>query len=299
MNRLLAGFLFLALAMAAGARDYAKAFPLHLKSRYFEFSYQRQSWDAQGFARFAEGFVDLINRDFIKVDFNYPIRVLVLPDRTTFQGFLRTELGERDPPNFGIYIPRLKLFATYEGSGLGTFAHEIMHPLVEHNLPARPSWAVEAIPSFFEKFFGYYENGSMVVQWGYQNPWRIEALGPRLTRIDLETLVSGKTPRDGYDTSELRLISVFLWQQGKLQQFLRLVAGQKHEGFPTYFESAMGMPLKEIIPRWKKYLEDIQTHRAEVLQIPASEVLADQASFTRFMGAYGLPIAGQSSPTGR
>lgn len=296
MNRLLASFLFAVLAVTAGARDFAKSFPLHLKSRYFEFSYQRQGWDAPAFARFADGFVDLVNRDFLKFDFNYPLQVLVLPDRAAFQRFLRTELGEDDPPNFGIYIPRLKLFATYESSGYGTFAHEIMHPLVEHNLPARPSWAVEAIPSFFEKFYGYYENGAMVVHWGYQNPWRIEALGSRLTKLDLATLVSGKTPRGGYDTSELRLISMFLWRQGKLTRFLRLVARQKHEGFPTYFESAMGLPLKEIVPLWKQYLADIQQHRAEILLFPASEILRDKAGFDRFMTAYGLPVTDNPPP---
>ncbi len=138
MNRLLACLFCVALVVTASARDFSRAFPLLHKSRYFDFRYQRQSWNVAAFARFADSFVDLVNRDFIKVDFNYPIEVLVLPDRVAFQGFLRNELGERDPPNFGIYVPRLKLFATYEGSGLGTFAHEIMHPLVEHNLPARP-----------------------------------------------------------------------------------------------------------------------------------------------------------------
>lgn len=283
-------------ALTAGARDFSKTLPLELKSRYFDFRYQRAEWDAAAFARFADRFVDIVNRDFIKVDFDYPIQVLVLPDRETFQAFLRKEFDERNPPGYGIYISRLKLFATYETSGLGTFSHEIMHPLVERNLPERPAWAVEAIPSFFEKFYGYYDRDTLVVQWGYQNPWRLQALGTRLFTADLETIIHGVKPADGYDTSELRLVSVFLWQQGKFKRFLQLIAERKHDGFPTYFEAAMGAPLQDIIPLWKDYLNEIVDHRDELLRLPSSEILENETAFAGFMRRNRLPILKASLP---
>lgn len=237
--------------------------------------------------------MDLVSRDFIRTNFNYPIQVLVLPDRASFQKFLRDEFKEKNPPNFGIYLPRLRLFATYENSGYGTFAHEIMHPFVEQNLPDRPWWAVEAIPAFFEKFFGYYENNTMVVQWGYQNPWRIDALGARLSKVDLESLVTDNALWGEADTSALRLITVFLWQQGKLPRLLRLIADRNHNGFPSYFEAAMSMRLKDVLPLWKKYLDDIQAHRTEVMQIPSSEIFENKVSFSRFMSTRRLPITGE------
>lgn len=76
-----------------------------------------------------------MSRDLLKADFDHPIRVLVLKDWAMFQGVLCREFELDDPPGFGIYLPPPhKLFATYEDSGLGTFAHEIMHPLVETDL---------------------------------------------------------------------------------------------------------------------------------------------------------------------
>lgn len=277
-------------------RDFSRDFPNELKSRYFIFRYQRAAWDAASFARFADAFVDLVNRDFIKVGFAYPIEVLVLPDRETFQAYLRSEFKVSNPPGFGIYLPHLKLFATYEKSGMGTFAHEIMHPLVERNLPDRPAWAVEAIPSFFEKFYGYYDSTGLKVQWGYQNPWRIHALGVKLASIDLEKLVNAPPPPDGYNQSELRLVSVFLWQQGKLPRFLQLVAARSHAGFPTYFEATMELPMKDIVPLWKSYLNDLVYRRAELLRLPASEVFATRDTFVGFIREHGLTVEADSTP---
>src|SRR5262249_4571125 len=96
-------------------------------------------------------------------------------------------------------------FARYEDSGLGTFAHEIMHPLVERNLRDRPPWAIEGIPSFFEKFYGYWRDGELVVNWGFQNPWRIKELGANLARLDLPTILAATA--GGEKESEQRLVS--------------------------------------------------------------------------------------------
>lgn len=280
--------------LAAHAKDWSKTLPFEHKSRYFEFQYQRASWKANEFARFADGFVDLVNRDFIKVEFDYPIRVLVLPDRARFQQFLREELSMGDPPNFGIYFDAFKIFVTYEDSGLGTFAHEIMHPLVNRNLHHCPAWASEAIPSFFEKFIGYWDGDRLVAQWGYQNPWRIRALDDHLTTLDLGRILRDKRGVTNFNNSERRLVTVFLWQHGKLQQFMRLTATRDRAGFRSHFEAAMEMPLKQIIPLWEDYLKSVASQRIDILQIPASRILENQKAFDQFMLASGLGV-----PAGR
>jgi hypothetical protein len=141
--------LLLLLPSITMAQEYLKQFPLHQQTQYFDFHFKRNPGRVAAVARFADGLVEVVNRDFFRADFDYPIRVLVLEDRATFQEFLRREFRVNDPPGFGIYLPPPhKLFATYEDSGLGTFAHEIMHPLVERNLKDRPIWAMESIPGF-------------------------------------------------------------------------------------------------------------------------------------------------------
>jgi hypothetical protein len=280
-NRLLACIIWVTCGLTAHATDWSKKLPQEHKSRYFTFHYQREGWDAPAFARFADAFVDSVNRDFTKVEFDFPIQVLVLPDRAAFQQFLKKEFVVRDPPDFGIYFPAFKVFATYEASGLGTFAHEIMHPLVDRNLRDCPMWASEAIPAFFEKFIGYWEGDKLVAKWGYQNPWRIAAIGDKLTGLDLARIVADRRPVTNFNNSERRLVSVFLWRHGKFEHFLRLIARRNREGYSSYFEAAMAMPLKDIVPLWLKYLAEIAEHRRDIMRVPGSVILADQTAFAK------------------
>lgn len=276
----LLGFLLLtASALSMHAVDWSKKLPFARKSQYFEFHYQRETWDAAAFARFADGFVDLVNRDFVKLGFDYPIQVLVLPDRATFQQFLKKEFVVRDPPNFGMYFPAFKVFVTFEDSGLGTFAHEIMHPLLDRNLRNCPVWATEAVPAFFEKFIGYWDADKLVLQWGYQNPWRIEALGDKLAGLDLARIVNDRRPVTNFDNSERRLVTVFLWRAGRFERFLRLLADNTHAGYDSCFEAAMEQPLKALVPQWQNYLQEIASHRAEIMKVPASVVLPNRPAF--------------------
>jgi hypothetical protein len=181
------------------------------------------------------------------------------------------------------------LLATYEDSGLGTFAHETLHPLVEENLPNRPTWAFEGVPTFFEKFYGYWNSGQLVLYWGFQNPWRIRELGPELTQLDLERIVS-EDGRPEQNESKLRLATMFLWERGKLRRFLRLVGSNNRLGYPTYFEAAMGLSMREITPIWQNYLEGIERNRGEILSLPPSTVFSNEEEFRSFVKAHGIPL---------
>jgi hypothetical protein len=237
----------------------------------------------------------LVNRDFFNTDFDYPIRVLVLENRTQFKGFLIQELHIDDPPSFGIYVPNYKLFATYEDSGTGTFAHEILHPLVERNLKDRPLWAKEGIPTFFEKFYGYWKNDELVVLWGFQNPWRIAQIGTNLTRLNLREIISDPEPSTKFSSverseSNLRMASVFLWKQGRFKRFLNLIATHDKAGFPSYFEAAMEMPVEETLPLWQAYLDEVAAQRAKVLSLPVSTICNDEATFQAFVKSHDISL---------
>jgi hypothetical protein len=277
------------------SQDFISQFPYHKKTEYFDFYYLRESPRIPEIARFADGFVRLVNRDFFKADFDYPIRVLVFEDRAQFKQFLIQQLHIQDPPNFGVYVFRYKFFATYEDSGLGTFAHEILHPLVESNLKDRPQWAMEGIPTFFEKFYGYWKDGELVAYWGYQNPWRIQQLGNNLAQLDLKEVIAdpkqtGASSAVERSESSWRMVSVFLWQQGRFKRFLNLIAAHDKAGYPTYFEAAMEMPVEKILPLWQNYLDDAAAHRTKILLLPASKILDDQTDFESFVKANEISL---------
>jgi hypothetical protein len=163
-----------------------------------------------------------------------------------------------------------------------------MHPLIERNLKDHPMWALEGIPTFFEKFYGYWTNNDVVMHWGYQNPWRIAQLGTNLTELDLKQLLSDpRQPRE-VDESAVRMVSMFLWDQGKFKRFLTLIAAKDKAGFNTYFEAAMEKPIDQVVPLWREYLKKVASQRDQIMQLPASAIFRDEASFRNYARAYKL-----------
>jgi len=262
-------------------------FPVHHDTKYFEFHLQRDSPQNAQTISLSDNFVEIVKHQFFNSERGYPIRVFISEDEGSFIQFMHHDLGIQDPADFGIYVFSRKVLATYEQSGLGTFTHETMHPLVEENLLHRPAWAMEGIPSFFEKFYGYRSSSGLVLYWGFQNPWRIRSLGPDLTKLDLAKIVSENGAPE-QNESKLRMAAVFLWDQGKLRRFLRLVAANDRVGYPTFFEAAMGMPMEKILTIWHSYLQNIDQNRPEILSLPVSTVLRNEAEFQEFVRVHRI-----------
>lgn len=264
----------------------ADALPSHglnssLSSKHFVYHfydanrpYVRQLMD------FSEGFLAYIEREYFKPDYDYPLTALVFNNKAGFQDYLKHRLGVANPPGYGIYVAKYRVFATFKGSGLGTFAHEIMHPLVETNLPKRPIWAKEGIPAFFEKFIAYWDDGVLRMQTGYQNPWRIQVLGDELQTLDLGSIIARRRNQySRFRNSELRLVSVFLDRQGLLKRYLDLVRRDDKQGYVTYLEAAFDKSLVEIEPLWRRYLAETARNRVHIYRIPASRIVASKAVY--------------------
>jgi hypothetical protein len=277
-------------AISRTSQSNSEQLPLRQQSKYFDFRFRQHPEKIKAIARFADAFIDIVNRDFFKAEFDYPIRVLVTEDFSTHRTLVSEQFGVTNP-TMGIFLYNSNLFATYEDSGLGTFAHEIMHPLVERNLKDRPAWAIEGIPTFFEKFYGYWRGDELVVNWGFQNPWRIKQLGTDLARLDLQAILA--TTRAGERESEQRLVSIFLWEQGKFKQFLDLVRKREKNGYDSYLEAAMEMPIARVIPLWQDYLARIVARRSEILRLPVSATLPNEEAFHKFAASYGISVASE------
>jgi len=275
-------------AVTRTSQSYSEQLPLRQQSKYFDFRFKQHLEKIKAVARFADAFIDIVNRDFFEAEFDYPIRVLVTEDSAAHRTLVSEQFGVTDP-TMGIFLYKYNLFATYEDSGLGTFAHEIMHPLVERNLKDRPVWAIEGIPTFFEKFYGYWRGDELVVHWGFQNPWRIKQLGTDLARLDLPEILA--TTRAKEKESEQRLVSIFLWEQGKFKQFLDLVKRREKNGYDSYFEAAMEMPIGRVIPLWQDYLAGIAARRSEILRLPLSATLPNENAFHKFAASYGISVS--------
>lgn len=275
-------FLGLPTAVFSAGFKYSQ-FQHRLPSKYFIFYSNIPQPKLAAYAELSDLFVDYVDRHYFKTENKFPIKVLVLPDRTSFKNLLRTQLQVVAPPDYGIYLEDKNLFITHDEAGIGTFTHEIAHPLVEVSLKNRPQWAIEGIPAFFEKFYGYKKRGRLYAAFGYQNPWRIADLGERLPALNLEEILARSE-----STSEKRLVSVFLYQTGKLEIFLDLIKKGDKRGYATYVEAAFNKPLKDIEPDWRQYLKDIQLNRDTLLRLPNSVVFDTEKDYLRFKSRLGL-----------
>lgn len=271
--------------MVAMAENLPKYFKNKFKSRYFVFHYNDEIRTIPQFATFTDGFIGVINREFFKANFNYPINVYVLKDKAAMQKFLTEKLHVNNPPSFGMYLPRIRGFVTREDSGFGTFTHEIMHPLIGTNLPNAPVWAQEGIPTFFEKFFGYWDGKKLVLEFGFQNPWRIEKLGDKIISLDIEAIVNAK---QDYDQCEQRMIAVFLYRHGKFKKFLDLIRTNQKNGYNTFVEAAFEKKMSKLKPLWKQYLAEVCRERPQIRKISTSQVFESREQFETFMKSKGL-----------
>ena len=130
------------------------------------------------------------------------------------------------------------------------------------------------------------------MNWGFQNPWRIKELGANLARLDLQGILA-TTAGAGERESEQRLVSIFLWEQGKFKQFLDFIKRREKNVFDSYFEAAMGMRIEWVIPLWQDYLARIAARRSEIVRLPLSATLPNEEAFHKFAASYGISVSSE------
>lgn len=78
------------------------------------------------------------------------ISVYLFPNATSYQAFCTQKYAAPCIAHYGFYQPSDRYMVMNAGLGLGTLTHEIVHPLVETDFPAAPTWINEGIASVFE-----------------------------------------------------------------------------------------------------------------------------------------------------
>ena len=254
-----------------------RLFANHLSTKYFVFHSSLPREKLEDFGRTSDQFIDLFNRDFFPIRYKFPLHAYILPDVPGLKKFMQEEMGVKNFPEIfaGAYHALYRAFFTHRNAGWGTFTHEILHPLVDSSLPAVPSWAVEGIPTFAERFYGYEQDGELRVRWGYPSPWRIQELEGRLARLSLEEILGGSG-----SVSEASLVCIFIYKQGKWKSFLDLV--QKN-GYPSFLEAALEMPMGEIEPKWREFLNDLERKKQDLYRLPTTRIFPTEEEYNEFM----------------
>ena len=167
----------------------------------------------------------------------------------------------RDKPNthFGYYSSVDKALIMNISTGGGTLVHEIVHPFVEGNFPACPSWFNEGLGSLYEQSS---QRGGEII--GLTN-WRLAGLQKAIKARSVPSFktLTGTTEHQFYSEdkgtnySQARYLCYYLQEKGLLRKFYKdFVANHKTD--PTGYETlkkTLGLKTEKETEAFKKKWE--------------------------------------------
>ena len=186
------------------------------------------------------------------------ITVWLFDGETSYERWAWQLFRDRPDTPYGYYSPEHSALVMNIATGGGTLVHEIVHPFMDTNFPACPSWFNEGLASLYEQCGD--EEGEIV---GYTN-WRLEGLQEALRERKVpsfRTLTS--TTRDqfydedpGTNYAQARYLCCWLQEHGKLQAFYRAFvtdAARDPTGFAT-LQSLVGYEDMRAFERdWREF----------------------------------------------
>ena len=170
--------------------------------------------------------------------------------------------GDKPQTHFGYYSSSQKAMIMNISTGGGTLVHEIVHPFVEANFSACPSWFNEGLGSLYEQSAS--RSGNII---GMTN-WRLAGLQKAIKakRVpSFKTLTSTTTHQfysedRGTNYAQARYLCYYLQERGLLRKYYKqFLANQKTDptGFKT-LKKTLGLTsdaeMKTFKKKWEAYV---------------------------------------------
>ena len=205
-------------------------------------------------ANFVRWVVRLIEADYFAKQPDKIIEIWLFRNEKTYRKGAKQFFDDEPDTPYGYYSPEDNALVMNIGPGAGTLSHELVHPYIEANFPAAPSWFNEGLASLYEQ--PRERDGHM---WGTTN-WRL----PGLTKmIKAKSLPSVKdliaTSREGfydaaYDSyAYARFLCQYLQDHGKLRDFYKKFVADKDTTGKAALEAVLGMTLDDFDPVFQKW----------------------------------------------
>jgi len=207
--------------------------------------------------------VDKLKLDFFSRDPKEILDIWLFKDAASYERNAVLLFGEKPTTPYGYYSSHHKALVMNISTGGGTLVHEIVHPFIEANFPACPSWLNEGLGSLYEQcgeVRGHIH--------GYPN-WRLPGLQKaikagtvpsfkRLTALDTSGFYNDER---GDNYAQARYLCYYLQQRGLLVKFYReFHAHQKQD--PTGYQSLRKIlgrvDMKVFKTQWEKYVLGLQ-----------------------------------------
>jgi hypothetical protein len=198
-------------------------------------------------------------KEFMKTRPTEPLKVYLFKDKASYEAYNKQAYGREPTTPYGFYMPSERKMVMNIATGLGTLAHEMVHPLNEADFPSIPSWFNEGFASLFEQSY-YTDDGGIR---GDVN-WRLPALQKAIAAGDAPALKEVmKTRRDefygkgsGLNYATGRYLCYYLQENGllvKYYQGFRDNAKEDPSGIET-LEKLIGESVDEFEPKFRKFV---------------------------------------------
>ena len=187
------------------------------------------------------------------------LEVWLFNGKESYQRNVTRLFGRKPTTPYGYYSPRHGALVMNIRTGGGTLVHEILHPFMESNFPACPSWFNEGLASLYEQ--SGERNGEI---WGKTN-WRLAGLQRAIANRGLPTFedLCKTTTSEFYDDAagvhyaQARYLCYYLQEQGKLATYYREFrnsAARDPSGYGTLVKVLGEDDMARFQSQWQQYV---------------------------------------------
>jgi hypothetical protein len=205
-------------------------------------------------ANFVHWVVSLIEADYFSKQPDKLIEIWLFKNIKTYKAGAKKFFDDEPDTPYGYYSSDDNALVMNIGPGAGTLSHELVHPYVEANFPAAPSWFNEGLASLYEQ-----PREKDKHMWGTTN-WRLPGLQKMIKADTLPTLKSLlSTSRDEFYDAEYdayayaRFLCQYLQDHGKLRDFYKKFVADEDTTGVKALEAAVGMDLEKFQPVFNKW----------------------------------------------
>jgi hypothetical protein len=203
--------------------------------------------------------VDLLKKDFFTKDPQEILDIWLFKDTISYRQHARSIFKEEPDTPYGYYSSVNHALVMNIETGGGTLVHEIVHPFIEANFPACPSWFNEGLASLYE------QSGEVDGHLhGYPN-WRLPGLQraikdgtvPPFKNLMALTTEAFYNDDRGTNYAQSRYLCYYLQEKGLLVKFYREFTAHQATD-PTGYQSLEKVlgesDLQAFQKRWEKFV---------------------------------------------
>lgn len=231
------------------------AFNVQKRNEYFVMHFENDSRKLGDFFDISKPLIEALKYEYTGLNYEWPLYAYFFNSQKSYFDFLENVLKLDVKPGGGVYLTHYQAFFSYEQAGLSVWTHEILHPILDETYGELPFWADEGLAAYGEVYYIYKNERVFMLDMGYHHPARLYNEQYRLKNISLDQVLCCSD-----NTSEKRLVAMFLQKNKLLQSYLKSLTKNKEESsdfkrrliYDVFEKNEIEL---EIL--WKSYLDSL------------------------------------------